>query len=68
MEISEGSVKKLILMNAVLAEIEGMKAANRQHPDAEPYGENHFFDLSDELNHISYLNDWQILEYNRPNK
>jgi hypothetical protein len=50
-------VKKLALVLAVQAEIEGMKAANAQHPENQPYTKEQFNEKAFRLESLAYTHD-----------
>jgi hypothetical protein len=47
--MTEYDVKRLALVYSILAEIEAMKAYNRQHKDDEAYTAPQFFEKAEEL-------------------
>lgn len=56
-------VKRLALVLAVQAEIEGMKSANyqrEQNGEAHAYGDEDFVSKADELKNLSYAHDEQL--------
>lgn len=53
-------VKRLALVLAVQAEIEGMKAANAQHPDNQPYTKEQFDEKAFRLESLAYCHDEQL--------
>jgi len=56
-------IKRLALVLATQAEIEGMKAANKQREiqnDSMAYPEDSFFDKANELRNLAYANDEQL--------
>lgn len=60
MELTDYSVKRLALILAKQSEIEGMKAANRQHEGNEPYTDEQFQDKASDLENLAYANDDQL--------
>lgn len=54
------NVKRLALVLAVQAEIEGMKAANDQHQEDQPYTEDDFRAKAAELASLAYKHDEQL--------
>ena len=53
-------VVRLALVLAMQAEIEGMKAANNQYPEDQPYGEKAFADKAEELRILASKHDEQL--------
>jgi len=53
-------VKRLALVLAVQAEIEGMKAANAQNPEEQPYNEESFREKAFRLASLAYCHDEQL--------
>lgn len=53
-------IKRLALVLAVQAEIEGMKAENSQHKDDQPYTGEQFEDKASELKNLAYAHDEQL--------
>lgn len=47
-------VRRYALILAIQAEIEGMKAANSQQPDKQPYSDDDFKIKAEELRQIAY--------------
>ncbi len=61
--MSEYDVKRLALVLAVQAEIEGMKAKNAEHKfcNSEPcYDEHSFYEKAEELNVLASKHDHQL--------
>lgn len=56
-------VKRLFLMNAILTEIEGMKALNQHRLSlghSIAYNEDHFFEKAEELRNLAAKHDTQL--------
>lgn len=53
-------VKRLALVFAVQAEIEGMKAENSQRPDDQRYVYGDFWQKAEELRKLAYCHDEQL--------
>lgn len=53
-------VKRLALVLSVQSEIEGMKAANSQSQDSQPYTMDDFENKSSELQNLAYVHDEQL--------
>jgi hypothetical protein len=53
-------VKRLALVLAVQAEIEGMKAENRQRPGDEQWTIRHFESKAEELKNLAYCHNEQL--------
>ena len=58
--MTQYDIKRLGLILAVQAEIEGMKAANSQYPEAQPYSCEQFEEKAFLLKSLSYANDEQL--------
>lgn len=61
--MKQEDVKRLALVLAAQAEVEGMKSANYQREqtgEAHAYGDKHFVSKADELRNLSYANDEQL--------
>lgn len=61
--MNDYTVKRLALILAVQAEIEGMKVANtiREMRDESPeYNEGHFQEAAYELRELAYKHDYQL--------
>lgn len=53
-------VKRLALVLSVQAEIEGMKAANNQSPESQPYHEGHYQEKAEKLSKLAYAHNEQL--------
>lgn len=58
--MNEFDVRRLALILAVQAEIEGMKAANSQYPDNQPYQESAFLEKSNKLSDLAFAHNQQL--------
>lgn len=58
--MEESAVKRLAMVLAVQAEIEGMKAANSQHPDGQPYTDAAFRERGQKLYDLAYAHNDQL--------
>lgn len=58
--MNEYYVKRLALVLAIQAEIEGMKAANAQHEFDQQYTMEDFQKKAEELRTIAYCHDQQL--------
>lgn len=54
------TVKRLALVLAKQAEIEGMKAENAQYPDDQRYNQNDFAIKAEELRQLAYMHNEQL--------
>jgi len=57
------NVKRLALILAIQAEIEGMKAENMQREqcgNSMAYGDSNFSEKAEELRNLAYVNDLQL--------
>ncbi len=52
--------KRLALVLSMQAEIEGMKAANAQHPENQPYTKEQFDEKEFRLESLAYCHDEQL--------
>ena len=59
-DMNQYDVKRLALVLAIQAEIEGMKAANAQHSDNQPYTKEHFDEKAFRLESLAYCQDEQL--------
>lgn len=53
--MSDYTAARLVQAYAVNARIEGMKAANTQHPDCQPYAGEHFLQAEQELEELGRM-------------
>lgn len=53
-------VKRLALVLAIQAEIEGMKAGNSQYPEDQPYADHQFCVKAEELRCVAAKHDEQL--------
>jgi hypothetical protein len=53
-------VKRYALICEVNARIEGMKAANSQQPDNQPYNEGHFQEEAQRLSDLAHAHNEQL--------
>lgn len=58
--MNEYDVKRLALVLAVQAEIDGMKAYNLKYPDNIGYGEESFIGKAEELRVLAYKHNEQL--------
>ena len=54
------NVRRLAQILSIQARVEGMKAANSQHQENQPYTEVDFFKASEELSNLAYCHDDQL--------
>ncbi len=64
--MNEYNIKRFALILAKQAELEGMKARNRQKnisaitPDLPTYGDDDFYRKAEEIREIAYMHDHQL--------
>lgn len=58
--MNEYDVKRLALVLSVQAEIEGMKTANSQHEENQPYVAEDFFKKARQLQDLAYTHNEQL--------
>lgn len=58
--MDDSTVKRLALILAVQAEIEGMKAQNTIGNDCVTYGEKDFKEKAEELRGLAYIHEQQL--------
>jgi hypothetical protein len=59
--IEESAVKRLAMVLAVYAEIEGMKADNAQHPENQPHNKEAFDAKAGRLQDLAYAHNDQLM-------
>lgn len=58
--MEESAVRRLAMVLAVQAEIDGMKAANSQSPDNQPHTREEFQALAGRLSDLAYAHNDQL--------
>ena len=58
--MTEYTVKRIALVLAIQAEIEGMKAANSQYPEDQPYSSDEFQSKAEELETLAHKHDHEL--------
>lgn len=58
--MNEYDVKRLALVLSVQAEIEGMKAANSQQPENQPFEMGDFAKKAEQLSNLAYAHNEQL--------
>jgi len=54
------NIKRLALVFAIQAEIEGMKTRNEDKSSAEPFNEHDFYAKAEELRRLAYAHNEQL--------
>ena len=58
--MNEYDIKRLAIILTIQAEIDGMKAANDQYKENQPYTDKDFKDKAEELRIIAYKHNEQL--------